>query len=87
MAWTLPTGIFFASIAVGLVSLTVFERLKPTVQRRGFLRIATTRGDRVFISLLSSAYIHLLWLAFLSAPLWLASMCAVVIAALILRYG
>jgi predicted small integral membrane protein len=32
---------------------------KPRV---GILGIATTRGDRLFISLLGSAFIHLAWL-------------------------
>ncbi len=33
----------------------------PTRLRKGFLPIATTRGDRLFIGLLSAAYINLAW--------------------------
>ena len=38
--------------------------------RHGVLGLDTTRGDRLFISLLGSAYIFLGWLAVVSPPLW-----------------
>ncbi len=41
----------------------------------------TTRGDRLFISLLSAGFIHLLWLAMFGTPLWGASALALVLAA------
>ena len=44
-----------------LVGMTVWEIRSPTVERKGFLPIATTRGDRLFIGLLSAAYINLAW--------------------------
>ena len=87
MAWTLPTGIFFACIALGLISLTVIELRWPTVSRKGYLPIVTTRGDRVFISLLTAAYLHLSWVALLPGPLWLASIASIIAAMLILRWG
>ena len=59
MAWTSVTGGFFASIALLLVVMTVWELRQPTVERKGFLPISTTRGDRLFIGLLTSAFIHL----------------------------
>ena len=36
----------------------------------GIFRFKTTHGDRLFISLLVSAFILLIWLAFYGAPLW-----------------
>jgi predicted small integral membrane protein len=62
MAWTLPVVVFFAGIALMLVGMTVWELRSPTVLRKGFLPIATTRGDRLFIGLLSAGYINLIWL-------------------------
>jgi predicted small integral membrane protein len=50
------------------------------------LGLDTTRGDRLFISLLGSAYIHLGWLALASGPLWWASGLSVVYAVLVFRY-
>ena len=38
----------------------------------GILRIETTRGDRLFLSLLGSAFIHLAWLGLVGANLWWA---------------
>ena len=71
MAWTWETGAFFVCIAAILVAMTIWELRSPGgAPRRGILAIDTTRGDRLFISLLSSAFIHLAWLSFFGTPLW-----------------
>ncbi len=59
MAWTLPVAVFFCCVGLMLVGMTYWEIKSPTVERRGFLPIATTRGDRLFIGLLTAAYINL----------------------------
>jgi len=65
MAWTFETAAFFAAIGCLLVAMTVWEILVPGGgRRRGVLAIETTRGDRLFISLVLAAVIHLLWIAF-----------------------
>ena len=73
MAWTMPTAIFFASIAIALFAMTLWEMLQPTERRRGLLPFATTRGDRFFLGLLSGAFLHLAWLGLLAAPAWIAT--------------
>ena len=62
MAWTLPTAIFFALLALTLVVMTWLAAAYPEAERVGALRIPTTRGDRLFISLIIAAVIHLLWI-------------------------
>jgi len=64
MAWTLPTAIFFALLALTLVVMTWLAATYPEAERVGVLRIPTTRGDRLFVSLISAAIIHLLWIGF-----------------------
>jgi predicted small integral membrane protein len=59
MAWTLPVAVFFCCIVLMLIAMTVWELKSPTVMRKGFLPIATTRGDRLFVGLLSAAYLNL----------------------------
>ena len=61
MAWTTPVAVFFTCIALMLVGMTVWEIRSPTVQRKGWLPMETTRGDRLFIGLLLAAYINLAW--------------------------
>ena len=61
MVWTTPVAVFFSCIALMLVLMTVWEIHSPTTLRKGFLPIATTRGDRLFIGLLSAAYLNLAW--------------------------
>jgi predicted small integral membrane protein len=63
MAWTTPVAVFFACIVLMLIGMTVWEIKAPTVERRGFLPIATTRGDRLFIGLLAAAYVNLAFVA------------------------
>ena len=62
MAWTTPTAIFFGVIASLLLIFTVLAIKFPETPRVGVLRIETTRGDRLFIALLGSAFINLIWL-------------------------
>lgn len=61
MVWTTPVAVFFISIAVMLVAMTMWETRAPTMERKGFLPIATTRGDRLFIGLMCAAWINLAW--------------------------
>lgn len=70
MAWTWPTAAFFCVIAVILITFTVLAIKFPETPRNGVLGIETTRGDRLFITLLGSAFINLAWLGLLSAPQW-----------------
>ena len=87
MAWTWPTGLFFISVGVMLMIMTVIEIKRPGIDRRGFLPLITSRGDRLFISLLSAAYIHLAWLAMTTLPLVLASVLATTAAIVIMKWG
>ncbi len=71
MAWTWPTAAFFIFILLCLTAMVIWERYHPGGSpRRGILGLDTTRGDRLFISLLGSAFIFLAWLAFFGTPLW-----------------
>jgi predicted small integral membrane protein len=87
MAWTWQTAVFWGVIASLLALMGVLEWRQPGGNpRRGVLGLNTTRGDRLFISLLASAYVHLLWLALLGTPLWGATAVSVVLALLVFRY-
>ena len=101
MAWTLPTAIFFATIALMLVVMTWLGIAYPEVERFGVLRIPTTRGDRLFISLILTAIIHLLWIGLVGtdtiatlpigeegfeiSSLWLATLISLGVAVVVFR--
>ena len=87
MAWTWPTAVFFAFILLCLVGMSVWEYYAPGgAPRRGILRLDTTRGDRLFISLLGSAFIFLAWLAFMGTPLWAPLGMSIVYAIAVFRW-
>src|ERR1700759_3279115 len=75
MAWTWPTGLFFLGIALTLTAYTVWGVRSPSLPTRGFLPMPTTRGDRLFLGLLASAYINLAWAFWNGAS---QSLCAVI---------
>jgi predicted small integral membrane protein len=87
MAWTLPSALFFVGIASILLVMTIFEIGRPCVERKGWLPITTTRGDRLFIGLLSSAFIHLLFLGLTDLSLWIALAISAIWMLILLRWG
>ena len=86
MAWTLATAMFFYLIACVLIAFTLLAIRFPETPRLGGLRIETTRGDRLFISLLGSAFITLGWLAAFGAPLWGALILCLIYAVAVFRW-
>jgi predicted small integral membrane protein len=87
MAWTVPTAVFFIVLAALLTAMTVWEVVSPTVARRGVLPLVTTRGDRLFIGLLGSAFLNLGWIGFTEFDQWWAVGLSAVLLALVGRYG
>jgi len=100
MAWTLPTAIFFVLLALTLAVMIWLAIAYPEAERVGILRIPTTRGDRLFVSLIVAAVIHLLWIGFVGtdpvatlpigegieiASLWFATLISLVSAVVIFR--
>ncbi|MBB3309726.1 putative small integral membrane protein [Rhizobium sp. BK196] len=87
MAWTLPTALFFLTILALLIAMSVWEYFSPGGSPRiGLLRFETTRGDRLFISLLGAAFIHLAWLGLVGPGLWWALGISVIYAIGVFRY-
>ena len=87
MAWTWQTAAFFTSIALLLVAMTAWEYARPGgAPRVGILGLETTRGDRLFISLLGSAFIHLAWLGLVGPSLWWALGLSLVYAFAVFRW-
>lgn len=73
MAWTWPTAIFFIVIFAMLAGMGAWEYFSPGGHpRTGILNFETTRGDRLFVSLLGSAFICLGWLWASELSLWYA---------------
>jgi len=87
MAWTAPTAVLFSLIIGAIIALAIWERVSPTVERRGFLPMPTTRGDRFFIGLLATAFIHMAWLGLTAATPWWALGLSVAVMAIIGRWG
>jgi predicted small integral membrane protein len=71
MAWTPATLALFLGIFGAIGVLTLIEVRYPGGDARtGVLGLVTTRGDRLFMTLLGTSYIFLAWLFFFGMPLW-----------------
>ena len=87
MAWTWPTAGFFAFIALAISAMALWEWQSPGgAPRHGVLGLDTTRGDRLFLSLLTAAFIHLAWLGLVSTVLWGALAASILAAIAIFRW-
>jgi predicted small integral membrane protein len=101
MAWTWQTALLFAFLALTLAIMTVLAVCRPETPRFGVLSVATTRGDRLFISLLAAAFLHLAWIGTVGADtiatvpiadgleissLWLATLISLAMAAAVFRW-
>lgn len=87
MAWTPPVAIFFSLIVLMLIGMTVWEVRVPTVERKGFLPISTTRGDRLFIGLLTAAYINLIWAGLTDLHQAVGAAIGFVVLLIVMRWG
>jgi len=71
MAWTWPTAALILFIFSSIALMGFLEWRSPGGNpRHGILGLNTTRGDRLFITLLGSAFIFLGWLGLVGTPLW-----------------
>jgi predicted small integral membrane protein len=87
MAWTTPVAIFFACVALLLVGMTIWEVRLPTVPRKGFLPLVTTRGDRLFIGLLAAAYANLAWAGLTDLTQWYGAVAGALAVSVVMRWG
>ena len=98
MVWTTPVALFFSGIVLILIGMTAWELKSPTVLRKGFLPIATTRGDRLFIGLLLAGYINLafvglagkfaVWFELAAEPsVWISFLFSIVVLLFVMRRG
>jgi predicted small integral membrane protein len=101
MAWTWQTALLFAALAATLGVMTALALRYPEAERYGVLRIPTTRGDRLFLTLVGAAFLHLAWIGFFDvqtiatlpvaggieiSSLWLASLISLAYAAAVFRW-
>ena len=88
MYWTIPSAIFVGGIFLAIIGMCIWDHFKPNVNRKGFLPIDTSRGDRLFIGIISTIAINLLWLAIFSDWfLWGAVILSLVWFFLVARWG
>ncbi len=88
MAWTWQTALFFTALLGTLSVMTVLALRRPETERVGALGLPTTRGDRLFLTLLGAAFIHLGWLALAGeAPLWGAGVLSLILGAALFRWA
>ncbi|MEO0317023.1 MAG: hypothetical protein RL404_700 [Pseudomonadota bacterium] len=87
MAWTTEVAVFFSCIVLMLIGMTIWQVRSPSIERKGFLPIPTTRGDRLFIGLLTAAYINLAWAGLTDVTQWVAAVLGFIVLLVLMRWG
>lgn len=87
MAWTTEIAVFFSGIVLMLIGMTMWQVKSPSIERKGFLPIPTTRGDRLFIGLLTAAYINLAWAGLTDLTQWVAAAIGFIVLLVLMRWG
>ncbi len=87
MAWTLEVAVFFICVVLMLIGMTIWQLRSPSIERKGFLPFSTTRGDRLFIGLLSAAYVNLAWAGLTDLTQWVAALLGFVVLLVMMRWG
>ena len=87
MAWTWQTMLFFAAVAACLAGLTVLAVRRPETPRVGVLGFATTRGDRFFVSLMTSAFVFVIFIRFGGQDFVWPALAALAVTALMFRFA
>jgi predicted small integral membrane protein len=87
MVWTLPTALLFTAIFAMLGLMTFLDLRHPTLSRKGFLPMVTSRGDRLYVGMLATAFIQVIWLGVSDLnQLYAVAISAIVLFA-VLRWG
>jgi predicted small integral membrane protein len=87
MAWTTPIAIFFISVLIMLIGMTIWQVKLPSLERKGFLPISTTRGDRLFIGLLCAAYVNLAWAGLTDVTQYIGAVLGFALLIIVMRWG
>jgi predicted small integral membrane protein len=87
MYFTFQTLILFSLVLCLFVTLAILDKYRRSYPRKGFLPISTTRGDRVFLGIMSIIIIGIIWLRFVPLPIELSLLFALPTAILIILKG
>jgi len=70
-----------------LIGMTLWQVRSPSIERKGWLPIPTTRGDRLFIGLLCAAYVNLAWAGLTDVTQWIAAAIGFAVLLVLMRWG
>lgn len=87
MVWTVPGAVVFIGAAILIIGMTVWGHYFPPKVRKGFLRITTDLGDRVYIAYISFAFFMICWISLVEGQLATGTGIGIALAGIILRWG
>jgi predicted small integral membrane protein len=71
MQWSTHSIIFFIALFGTIIGMGIWDGFQPAVSRKGFFPMWTTRGDRLFLGIISTIGICLMWIALFADALML----------------
>ena len=89
MHWTWQSAVGFGLLFAMLAGLTVLDRYRPGYERKGWLPMRTTRGDRVFIAVAWFLFLVFAWQKYLpdKVAAWVVIAAGLAMGIVIVRRG
>lgn len=88
MHWTVPSAVGIFGVFALIIGLNILDKFNPGYARKGFLPMETTRGDRVFVCIISTIIIWIFWLRFLpEVSIALSLLVAAPVVFVIMKWG
>jgi predicted small integral membrane protein len=87
MYWTTPVAIVFIGVFLMITGMTIWGHLRPPHRRKGFLRVVTDRGDRLYIALLAFAFVNVISFGIEGANALYVAIGAAAVSGVILKWG
>jgi predicted small integral membrane protein len=87
MYWTMPVAIIFAGVFAMIAGMTIWGHYAPPHRRKGFLQIVTDRTERLYISIITFAFLMVIVFFLEIETIGLAAIAAASVSVVILKWG
>ena len=87
MYWTLPIAIVFIGLISMIVGMTIWGHYRKPELQKGFLRIVTDRGDRLYVAFVTFALLMVISFALEIPSALISALVAATVSAVILKWG
>ncbi len=87
MYWTVPIAGVFIGVFLMIAGMTIWGHFSPPHRRKGFLQIVTDRSERLYIAIITFAFLMVFVFVLGIPAVGLSAIAAAGVSAVILKWG